>query len=98
MCKRPRPKVVDEQVAAAGEGKAGLAGLHAQDVGVEEGEVGPFVEGGEADFFQHAGAVSGSHNDRFTSSVGAISITNSTLASQSRLRVSVRPGGVSNSE
>jgi hypothetical protein len=43
----------DEQVAAAGEGEAGLAGLHAQDVGVEEGEVGPFVEGGEADFFQH---------------------------------------------
>ena len=53
MGKRPRAEVVDEQIAAAGEGEVGLAGLDAQDVGVEQGQVGPFVEGGEADLVDH---------------------------------------------
>jgi len=41
-----RAEMVDEQIAAAGQGEAGLAGLGAEDVGVEQAQVGPAVEGG----------------------------------------------------
>src|SRR6266404_6219237 len=39
-----RPEMVDEKVAADRQRKAGLTGLRAQNVRVEQAQVGPFVE------------------------------------------------------
>ena len=44
MGERPGAEVVDEEVAANGELEAGLTGLGAEDVGVEETHVGPFFK------------------------------------------------------
>src|ERR1043165_7205630 len=53
VAERPCAEVIDEEVAADGERKPGLACFDAEEGGVEQAEIGPFFEMNGADLFKN---------------------------------------------